>query len=272
MTKDDTISEAVSLLQDLGLQEYEARCFMALTQLSSGTAKEIHEVSEVPRTRVYDAVRVLESKGLVEVQHTNPQQYRSVGVDEATRTLQQKYDDRIDTLESYLERVEYRETESDEDEIQEVWSLTGHDAIESRTIDLIENADSEIALLVVEEEILSERLLSVLAEADDRDVSILLGGQTEAITERLDEEFPDARVFETELNWLHGRSTDKEIAISRILLVDRTQLLISSYYPDTDTSETTEQAIFAAGLRNGIVVLLRRLVSSGLAVVDDPGK
>jgi len=70
MTENETTREAISLLQDLGLQEYEARCFMALNQLPNGTAKEIHEISEVPRTRVYDAIRVLESQGLVEVQHT----------------------------------------------------------------------------------------------------------------------------------------------------------------------------------------------------------
>ncbi|RKD93469.1 TrmB family transcriptional regulator [Halopiger aswanensis] len=272
MTKDDTIAEAVSLLQDLGLQEYEARCFMALTQLSSGTAKEIHEISEVPRTRVYDAVRVLESQGLVEVQHTNPQQYRSVGIDEATRTLRQKYEDRIDTLESYLERVEYREAESNEDEVQEVWSLTGHEAIESRMLDLIEDADSEIALLVVDEDLLSEQLFSELAAAEDRDVSILLGGHTAAITERMGDQFPNTQVFETNLNWLYGESATDEIAISRILLVDQTRLLIGSYYPDAGSEDVAEQAIFATGLGNGIVVLLRRLVSSGLASIDDPDK
>lgn len=271
MTQDDTLAEAVSLLQDLGLQEYEARCFIALTQLSTGTAKDIHEISEVPRTRVYDAVRVLESQGLVEVQHTNPQQYRSVGIDEATRTLRQKYDDRIDTLKSYLERIDCREPGTDDDEIQEVWSLTGDEAIDSRMLDLIGDADSEIALLVVDEDILSERLFDALAGARDRGVSVLLGGQTEGITARMGEEFPSTRVFETNLNWLHGRSTDNEIAISRILLVDQTQLLISSYYPDANSEELSEQAIFAGGLGNGIIVLLRRLVSSGLAAIDDPG-
>lgn len=270
MTQDDTVTEAVGLLQELGLQEYEARCFLALTQLSSGTAKDIHEISEVPRTRVYDAVRVLESRGLVEVQHTNPQQYRSASIDEATRTLRRKYETRIETLESYLEEVERHKTESGDDEIQEVWSLSGHEAIESRTIDLIEGAESEIALLVADESILSGQLFTALAGARERDVSVLLGGQTEEIAARMDDEFPSTRVFETDLNWLHGRATSNEIAISRILLVDQTQLLISSYYPDADSEELTEQAIFAGGLGNGIVVLLRRLVSSGLTAIDDP--
>lgn len=84
MTQDTAITEAIDLLQELGLKEYEARCFVALNQLPNGTAKEIREISDVPRTRVYDAIRVLESEGLVEVQQSSPQVYRAVEISEAT--------------------------------------------------------------------------------------------------------------------------------------------------------------------------------------------
>ncbi|MCU4740392.1 TrmB family transcriptional regulator [Halobacteria archaeon AArc-m2/3/4] len=272
MTQDETISEAISLLQELGLKEYEARCFMALTQLPTGTAKEIHEISEVPRTRVYDAIRVLESQGLVEVQHSSPQVYRAVGITEATETLRQKYDDRIETLETYLENTEVQDSEADDDQLQEVWSLMGHDAIESRMLDLVDGAESEIALLIVDEEILSETLFDKLHEARGRDLSILLGGQTEAITEQLGDELPNVRVFETGLDWLTSSNAGHEVAISRVLLIDRETLLIGSYYPNAADGQAREQAIFAKGLENGIVVLLRRLVSSGLATIDDPGR
>ncbi|RQH03337.1 TrmB family transcriptional regulator [Natrarchaeobius oligotrophus] len=270
MTQDEIISEAVSLLQDLGLKEYEARCFMALTQLSTGTAKEIHDISEVPRTRVYDAIRVLESEGLVEVQHSSPQRFRAVDINEATQTLRQKYDNRIETLETYLENTSVRKTE-DDDQLQEVWSLMGNEAIETRMLDLIDDAESEIALLVVDEEIMSESLFDGLREANDRDLSILLGGQTEAITERLGTELPNVRTFESGLDWLTGAEFDHEVAISRILLVDRTTLLIGTYYPQADNGKQSERAVFANGLENGIVVLLRRLVSSGLTAANDPG-
>ena len=68
-------TKAIELLQELGLKQYEAKSFVALSRLPSGTAKEMSEVSEVPRTRIYDAIRVLESKGLVEIQHSNPQRF-----------------------------------------------------------------------------------------------------------------------------------------------------------------------------------------------------
>lgn len=257
-------AEAVDLLQDLGLKVYEARSFLALTQLPAGTAKEIHEISEVPRTRVYDATRVLESEGLVEVQHSSPQQYRAVSVEEATRILSRKFDDRIDTLETHLESLESRVIESGDDRIQEVWSLTGHDAIESRTLDLIEGAESEIALVVVDDSLLSDAFFDRLHTAVERDVSITLGGKTKTITERLGAELPNVRVFETELEWLTGPWPDHEVAISRMLLVDQETLLVGSYYPEETGSTETEQAVFVNGLNNGIVVLLQRIISTGI--------
>lgn len=272
MIQERARTEVVSQLQDLGLKEYEARCFLALTQLPTGTAKEISEISEVPRTRVYDAIRVLETQGLVEVQHSSPQQFRAVDIDEAAQTLRQKYDTRIETLETHLETVEDREIEEDDTPVQEVWSLRGNEAIESRTIDLIEGADSEIALLVVDEDILSETLFDGIRAANDRGLSILLGGQTDSITEQLGRELPNVRTFETGLDWLTGPMSDHEVAISRILLVDRETLLIGSYYPDAENGKTKEQAVFARGLENGVVVLLRRLVSAGLTTATDPGK
>ncbi len=269
MTRDETIQEAIDLLQDLGLQEYEARCFVALNQLPSGTAKEIHDVSEVPRTRVYDAVNVLESKGLVEVRHASPQVYRAVDIEEATQTLRRKYADRIDSLETHLENAEVQETDGEENHVQEVWSMVGNDAIESRMLELIDGAESEIALIVVDESILSETLFEELGRAVESDLTVLLGGQTDAITSRFETELPTVRVFETSLDWLTGAMDEDEVAISRIMLVDREKLLIGSYYPAADDAKANEQAVFASGLENGIVVLLRRLITVGLSPAED---
>ncbi len=266
MTQETNAGEAVSLLQELGLQEYEARCFLALTRLPNGTAKKVAEVSEVPRTRVYDAMRVLESRGLVEVQHSSPQQFRAVSTTEAMGTLRQTFDDRIDTLESYVDAIEQHRPERDDDRLQEVWSLSGNEAINSRTLELIDRAQTEIVLLVVDESLLDEAFFDNVQEAADQGLSIILGGETETIRETLGEELSNVRVYEPELEWLTGVWTDHEVAISRILLIDRENLLIGSYYPDAIKSD--EQAVYATGLENGVVVLLRRLISTGLQTVD----
>ncbi len=270
MTEEQNSAEAVSLLQDLGLKEYEARCFLALTGLSTATAKEISEQSQVPRTRVYDAIRVLEAEGLVQIQHTSPQQFRAVGIDEATATLRRKYDDRLDTLESHLEQVDVDDHSEASDQLQEVWSLRSHDAIESRMFDLVEDAQSEIMLLVVQEAILTPELYDALQAATDRGLSVIVGAHDPAILETIQGNLSAVRTFETELDWLVGPVTNgEEVAISRLLFTDRQSLLVSSYYPGDD-DDTDERAIFAQGLDNGIVVLLRRILSSGMLSLEEP--
>jgi len=269
MSESSARSETVELLQELGLKEYEARCFLALTQLSEGTAKEISDISSVPRTRVYDATRVLEAKGLVEVQHSNPQQFRAVSIAEATDTLRQQYADRIETLHARLERLGPPPETNDEERLQEVWSLTSHEAISNRTRRLIEDASSEVVLIVVDDSILTDALLDGLREAVARDVSLLLGGLTNDISQRLRDAVPEANVFETELTWLTG-SDDDDIGIGRLMLVDQSTLLVSSFYPDEHTATETERAVFATGLGNGVIVLIRRMLASGLLPAADP--
>lgn len=260
-------SETVDLLQELGLKEYEARCFLALTQLHEGTAKEISDLSEVPRTRVYDATRVLEAKGLVQVQHSNPQQFRAVSITEATTILEQQYQERIRSLQSKLENLEPPPEDDETERFQEVWSMSGHQSIDARMAKVIQDTDSELILLVIDDSILTDALFDQLGSAVDRGVSLIIGGMTEDVRQELRERIPRAEIFETELTWLVG--DDDDISIGRLLLSDQSTLLVSSYYPETENGKT-ERAVYATGLGNGVVVLIRRMLATGLLPEADP--
>lgn len=267
MTGDDDRDEAVTVLQELGLKEYEARCFVAVSRVDTATAREVSEISEVPRTRVYDAIETLAEAGLIFIQHGSPKRFRAVDVEEAAGTLRRQKDRRIDDLETHLQRLE-PPTETDETvRQQEVWSLNGAAAIQTRTEDDVAAAETEVLLLVVEADLLTDGLVERLREAADRGVAVTVGGATPAIADRIQEAVPDARVFETDLDWLFGPAESDEVAISRLLLTDRERLLVGSFYPDDDGIHE-EQAIFADGLYNGVVVLLRRLLATGLATGD----
>lgn len=261
MMQESARTETVNLLQELGLREYEARSLVALTRLPSGTARDISDVSAVPRTRVYNAIDVLEAEGLVEVQHGSPKRFRAVPIAEAVQILRRKHDERIDTLETRLQELDRLE-DPDAAESQEVWSLTGHDVIRSRSANTIAAAASEVFLLVVDEALLDDGLVDPLRAAADRGVTVIVGGATDAITTHVRDVLPGAQVFETDLEWLLGPASSDEVAISSVLLADREAFLVSSFYPDGDCARP-QQAIFATGLENGVVVLLRRLMSTG---------
>jgi sugar-specific transcriptional regulator TrmB len=265
MDTTDNLADAIEVLQQLGLKEYEARCFVGLARLHTGTAKQLSETTEVPRTRVYDAIRVLEAQGLVEIQHSSPQQFRAVPLDEATETLRDQYEDRVERLHNALESVEIVD-EDDETPVQQVWSMAGRDGIENRTNELIDDATEEVVLVLGDESLLTDDLVETLTTLDD-EVDLLVGALTSSIQEQVRDAVPNAKTFVSGLEWLHGADgMDQDTAIGRLLLTDRSTILVSSIMPNSKE----EQAIFGEGFGNGLVVIARRLMSQGLLTARDP--
>ena len=266
MQTNENLEEAIEVLQQLGLKEYEARCFAGLSRLPTATAKQLSEMTEVPRTRVYDAIRMLEAQGLVEIHHSSPQQFRAVPLDEATETLRDQYQNRIDRLNNALETVEIVETE-EESPVQQVWAMSGRDAIENRTNQLITEAEDEIVLVLGDESLLTEHLTQEL-NGIGNGVNLIVGALTERLQEQVQEAVPTATTFVSGLEWLRNDSDETEVAIGRLLLVDRSTFLVSSLMMDS----RREQAVFGEGFGNGLVVLSRRLMAQGLLVARDPGQ
>lgn len=261
-------AKAIELLQQLGLKEYEAKCFVALSRLPNGTAKQISDHSEVPRTRVYDATRVLESKGLVEVQHSSPQRFRSVSIEEAVTTLRQEYEGRTDELRDALSVLDPITDEGDTEVTHEVWSLSGTGAIETRTTDLIDEAEREVVLVLGEASVATDGLFDGLSSAQDRGLELLIGTVDTDLREVTMDRVPDAKVFVSGLEWLAPGVVDgDDTEISRLLMIDRETILVSTRQADG----TPEKAVFGRGFNNGIVAIGRRLISTGLLPSEDPG-
>jgi len=147
-----------------------------------------------------------------------------------------------------------------------VWAMSGRDAIENRTDQLIEDAAGEVVLVVGDESLLTEDLVATLNDVGNG-VDLLIGALTESLQDQIQTAVPDATTFISGLEWLHGEdATENEIAIGRLLLIDRSTILVSSLMPDTED----EQAIFGEGFENGLVVIARRLMAQGLLTTRDP--
>lgn len=260
-------NRAVELLQELGLKEYEARSFVALSRLPQGTAKEISDISDVPRTRVYDAVRVLETKGLVEIQHSSPKQFRAVAIEEATERLQYEYEARTASLRKALKNVEPALTDERTEATHEVWALSEKQAIANRTRQLVGEADEEVVIVVGHGTIFTDALADSLQTALQRGVTVVVGTADEELRDQIEETLPDAEVFVSGLEWLvDATEPTDQTEISRLLLVDQTTLLVSTLSDSSD-----EKAVFGRGFDNGLVTIARRLMTSGLLSILDPG-
>lgn len=263
--------EAIELLLELGLKEYEARSFVALTQLQDGTAKQISEISEVPRTRVYDAIKVLEDRGLVEVHHSNPQRFRAVSIDEAADILEREFVTRTDSLRDTLHRVTPATVDGEEEVTHEVWALSGDTAISTRTRQLIGEAQSEVLMVVGARGIVDAELVESLREAQREGVDLVIGTIDEDVKGRVQESLPGAEIYVSGLEWLRSAiSADDHTEISRLLLVDRETILVSTFHQDDYRDRVDERAVFGRGFDNGVVVVMRRLMATGRLPANEP--
>ena len=68
----------VSLLKDLGMTDYQARVLYALMRLRESSAKQISELSGVPRTKVYEILEDFVRRGYVIEIDTRPKMYQIV--------------------------------------------------------------------------------------------------------------------------------------------------------------------------------------------------
>ena len=264
MSTNDDQEQAIEILQQLGLKEYEANCYVGLSRVEDATAKDLSEITSVPRTRVYDAIRVLEARGLVEIQHSNPQRFRAVPLTEAIETLRDQFEARFETLNESISNLESVENEG-EAISQEVWALSASDAISNRARTLLGEATEEIVLVIGEETLVTDELLAEL-NAVPEGITLIVGTLSERLENRIEDEVPNAQVFVSGLEWLRGPGTDGDTAIGRMLLIDRETILVSSYDPETGK----ERAVFGGGFGNGLVVIVRRLLETGLLPVDRP--
>ncbi|MFB6297571.1 MAG: TrmB family transcriptional regulator [Salinirussus sp.] len=197
---------AVEDLQQVGLKEYEAKCFVALTQMTDGTARSISERIDIPRTRVYEAARVLEERGLIQVQHSSPKRYRAIDYDEAVEVFRSRYESRFEELEGTLASLDAETDPSADSDSREVWSLTDRSAIQSRTRTLLDDATGEVVLVVGDDRVISGGLLDALQVAADRDVDVIVGAGTEDIRDVLGDAVQGVEAFESTLPWLQAGS------------------------------------------------------------------
>lgn len=60
----------VNNLQDLGLTQYEAKTYITLLNIGTSNAYKISKLSGIPRTRIYDILQSLTSRGIVMLEET----------------------------------------------------------------------------------------------------------------------------------------------------------------------------------------------------------
>lgn len=247
---------AIDSLEELGLTEYEARCFVALTRVPHATAKEVGKVADIPRSRVYETMERLQQRGLIEIREGKPRSFQGVSIDTAVRVLRKKYESYFDTMGRSLRELEpaYKETN------QAVWALADHEQVTERVIDLVSDATDEIVLIVSDEGVLDEDVLGHLSAAGERGVAIHIGTAIERIVDCIEDAEINANVFTTGLiEWF--RSVSGSPQIGRLVVVDRGPVLVSALHDERLPGVPNETAAWTDGIDHGMATFTERVLT-----------
>lgn len=248
--------EAVSALERLGLTEYEARCFVALAQLPHGTARDIGQVADIPRSRVYETMDRLQERGLAEIHQGEPREYQSVPVDTAMETLRNQYDEYFETVEGTLREIEpaYKKA------TQGVWAINDHEQVTGRISEIVNEATTEIVLIVLDEGLLDETVQVCLGDANDRGVDVYVGTASETVRDHVEGTDVDGRVFTTGLiEWFTAMSDVPRIG--RVLMVDREPILVSALHDEELPGVPNETAVWTDGVDHGFATFAKRVIT-----------
>jgi len=163
--------DPIDALEQLGVPNYEARVFVALQKLGTGTAKDVSSIAAVPRSQVYGAAESLEQRGLIEIQHSTPKTYRPVELDEARARLRERFERNQERAFDYLETVQNERAHSVEAQ-EGVWRLSGAAAIESRTIALIDDASDRIVFGTQDPALFSDAIVEHLRAQSEAGIAV----------------------------------------------------------------------------------------------------
>ncbi|MCG8633272.1 MAG: TrmB family transcriptional regulator [Desulfobacterales bacterium] len=154
--------ENKSALTNLGFSQYEASCYMALVTTHPVNGSQLSKLSGIARSRIYDVLRNLISKGyVIEVQAG---QYAPLPSDELIRRLKREFQNSVTAVEKEVVKASQKE------DFEYVWTLTGYDNVMEKAKDMIGAAKEEVYARLFPEA--DHRLAGALEAAEKRGVSI----------------------------------------------------------------------------------------------------
>lgn len=255
----DRETKAVAALQQLGLTEYEARCFVSLVQVSDASAAELSELSDIPRSRVYDTAESLAERGLIEVNHGSTKRYTAVPVGQTIGHFEREYLALIDELEDHLAGL----ASSRSIDEQGMWSLRGRQPVLSRAQSLISEAEEAVFLTVTTPDLLVPECLEQIARAHENGVDLTVVSESREVHELFDDVLPDVDISTTSVDWLGLPVQDG--VVGRVLMVDRRAIMIATIGNESPTGESEIHGVWAKGENAPLVTIIRQMVDRDAA-------
>jgi sugar-specific transcriptional regulator TrmB len=167
MPEDAIVSDLVSL----GLHQNEAKAYKTLVAIGQSQASQVAKVAKVPRSKVYEVLYSLETKGMIrKILGKEPMEFRAYSPKDAIPHLMEKIENSSKSVLSSLESM-HKDIESNNREF--AWTEVGEEQIKMGTRSSISSARKEVFIATRDTQLL--RLLKPsLAAARKRGIDIKL--------------------------------------------------------------------------------------------------
>ena len=161
------MADIVEKLKEIGFNTYEAKVYIALLKKYPATGYEVSKLANIPQSRTYDTLKILEEKNIVIATNTKPVTYTPIRPKLLTQKVQKKINSTINYLDKHLPNVK-------EDYNEPILTVTGKQNIQGKIIEVIQSAKKEIYMEIWSQDykIFEQELLN----AYNRNVEIRIVG------------------------------------------------------------------------------------------------
>lgn len=150
------------LLKDFGFTASQTKIYLALITHGAMSGYETSKQSGVARSKVYNELEKLATRGVVMVNKNEPKLYTAIDGDELVNLLTHTTNDKIQDIKHYLQQMETVPEDTDL-----LWHLNELDQVEQKIQYMIEQAKNQL-LIQVWDSTLTPKIVSALKEAEKR--------------------------------------------------------------------------------------------------------
>lgn len=143
--------QLIGNLEKLGLTENESKAYVGLVSLKEATAREIHELTNVPRAKIYEILQALAKKGFLEVRQGNPTYFRAVDPKQVVGKIKDEFLDCVTETLAQLNELDYELPK-----VSPVWCIQSEWGIKNRIREIFAGAKEELIIFSSSPEHLQE--------------------------------------------------------------------------------------------------------------------
>ena len=149
----------------------------------------------------------------------------------------------------------------------DIWRITGREDVVAQGQSLIDEASSELFLMLTADGLLEENCIRKLQAASERGVDVYIGSQTAVVRNLVREQLPEAVIWEPQLDWMNLPPNQEKVG--RLLLADREAIMIGTLGEEGTDGVPEETALIGVGQHHPLVMLFREVLGARLDHLDE---